>query len=146
MDEIFRQRGLSDIKIGSVGLERLRKMAENQQLVQSYAPMLPLLMPFLDTFNNQEYLVQRIKELAQGSCIGDYRWNSGNAHNGQEWGDHLPTDAAVSLADLFYFVKCYSYFYTLLCSYSSICFAFTWTVNLCHCPKAADVHFTPDMC
>lgn len=105
MDEIFRQRGLSDIKIGSVGLERLRKMAENQQLVQSYAPMLPLLMPFLDTFNNQEYLVQRIKELAQGSCIGDYRWNSGNAHNGQEWGDHLPTDAAVSSADLFYFVK-----------------------------------------
>lgn len=94
MDEIFRQRGLSDIKIGAVGLERLRKMAENQQFVQSYAPMLPLLMPFLDTFNNQEYLVQRIKELAQGSCIGDYRWNSGNSHNGQ-WGDHLPTDAAL---------------------------------------------------
>ncbi|KAH8398818.1 hypothetical protein KR222_007962 [Zaprionus bogoriensis] len=95
MDDIFRQRGLGDIKIGAVGLERLRKMAENQQFVQSYAPMLPLLMPFLDTFNNQEYLVQRIRELAQGSCIGDYRWNSGNAHNGQEWGEHLPTDAAV---------------------------------------------------
>lgn len=130
MDEIFRQRGLSDIKIGAVGLERLRKMAENQQFVQSYAPMLPLLMPFLDTFNNQEYLVQRIKELAQGSCIGDYRWNSGNSHNGQEWGDHLPTDAAVSpLRALFTLLWFSLLFFCSFCSYSSICFAFTWTVN-----------------
>ncbi|EDW69060.2 transmembrane protein 209 [Drosophila virilis] len=95
MDEVFRQRGLSDFKIGAVGLERLRKMAENQQFVQSCAPMLPLLLPFLDTFSNQEYLVQRIRDLSQGSCIGDYRWNSGNAHNGQVWGEHLPTDAAI---------------------------------------------------
>ncbi|XP_032591607.1 transmembrane protein 209 [Drosophila grimshawi] len=95
MDEVFRQRGLSDWKIGTVSLERLRKMAENQQFVQSCAPMLPLLLPFLDTFNNQEYLVQRIKELSQGSCIGEYRWNSGNVHNGKEWGEHLPTDAAI---------------------------------------------------
>ncbi|XP_034483377.1 transmembrane protein 209 [Drosophila innubila] len=95
MDEVFRQRGLIDLKIGAVGLERLRKISENQQFVQSCAPMLPMLLPFLDTFNNQEYLVQRIRELSQGSCIGDYRWNSGNAHNGQEWGDHLPTDAAI---------------------------------------------------
>lgn len=94
-NEIFRQRGLSDFKIGAVGLERLRKMAENQQFVQSCAPMLPLLLPFLDTFNNQEYLVQRIRDLAQGSCIGEYRWNSGNSHNGKLWGDHLPTDAAI---------------------------------------------------
>lgn len=96
MDEIFRQRGLSDFKIGAVGLERLRKMAENQQFVQSCAPMLPLLFPFLDTFTNQEYLVQRIRDLAQGSCMGDYRWNSGNSYKGKVWGDHLPTDAAVS--------------------------------------------------
>lgn len=130
MDEIFRQRGLSDIKIGAVGLERLRKMAENQQFVQSYAPMLPLLMPFLDTFNNQEYLVQRIKELAQGSCIGDYRWNSGNSHNGQEWGDHLPTDAGVSLSGSLSVLLWYSLlFFSSFCSYSSICFAYTWTVN-----------------
>ncbi|XP_060656094.1 transmembrane protein 209 [Drosophila nasuta] len=95
MDEVFRQRGLIELKIGAVGLERLRKMAENQQFVQGCAPMLPLLLPFLDTFSNQEYVVQRIRELSQGSCIGDYRWNSGKAHNGQEWGDHLPTDAAI---------------------------------------------------
>ncbi|ALC44961.1 CG6479 [Drosophila busckii] len=95
LDEVFRQRGLSDLKIGAVGLERLRKLAENQQFVQSCAPTLPLLLPFLDTFSNQEYLVQRIKELAQGSCIGDYRWNSGKTHNGEKWGEHLPTDTAI---------------------------------------------------
>ncbi|XP_017864383.1 PREDICTED: transmembrane protein 209 [Drosophila arizonae] len=95
MDEIFRQRGLSDFKIGAVGLERLRKMAENQQFVQSCAPMLPLLFPFLDTFTNQEYLVQRIRDLAEGSCMGDYRWNSGDSYKGKVWGTHLPTDAAI---------------------------------------------------
>ncbi|XP_030385426.1 transmembrane protein 209 [Scaptodrosophila lebanonensis] len=95
VDDLFRQRGFSDMKIGSVGLERLRQMAENQQFLHTCAPMLPMLLPFLDTFSNQEYLVQRIKELAQGSCIAAYRWNSGNAHNGQEWGEHLPTDAAI---------------------------------------------------
>ncbi|XP_017059140.1 transmembrane protein 209 [Drosophila ficusphila] len=95
VDDVFRQRGLIDLKIGAVSLERLRKTAENQQFVQTCAPMLPMLLPFLDTFSNQEYLVQRIKELAQGSCIADYRWNSGKTHNGQEWGEHLPTDAAI---------------------------------------------------
>ncbi|XP_022215445.1 transmembrane protein 209 [Drosophila obscura] len=95
VDEMFRQRGLNDLKIGAVSLERLRKTADNQQFVQTCAPILPMLLPFLDTFSNQEYLVQRIKELSQGSCLADFRWNSGNSHNGQEWGDHLPTDAAI---------------------------------------------------
>ncbi|EDW79563.1 uncharacterized protein Dwil_GK20346 [Drosophila willistoni] len=95
LDDLFWQRGISDLKIGSVGLERLRKTAENLQFVQTCAPMLPMLLPFLDTFNNQEYLVQRIKELSQGSCIADYRWNSGNSHNGKAWGEHLPTDSAI---------------------------------------------------
>ncbi|XP_017134767.1 transmembrane protein 209 [Drosophila miranda] len=95
VDEMFRQRGLHDLKIGAVSLERLRKTADNQQFVQTCAPILPMLLPFLDTFSNQEYLVQRIKELSQGSCLADFRWNSGNAHNGQDWGEHLPTDAAI---------------------------------------------------
>ncbi|EDX10835.1 GD12417 [Drosophila simulans] len=95
VDDVFRQRALIDIKIGSVSLERLRKTAENQQFVQTCAPMLPMLLPFLDTFSNQEYLVQRIKQLAQGSCIADYRWYSGKTHNGPQRDEHLPTDAAI---------------------------------------------------
>ncbi|KAL9700446.1 hypothetical protein quinque_003887 [Culex quinquefasciatus] len=95
IDQSFKTRGFSDIQLGSVGLERLKKTAENQQLVTLYIPKLPLLIPFLEMSTNQEYLVQRIKDLANGSCIADYRWNSGSSYKGLSWDEHLPTDSAI---------------------------------------------------
>ena len=95
-DQAFKSRGFADIQIGNIGLERLKKTAENQQLVSLYIPRLPLLIPFLEMSTNQEYLVQRIKDLAKGSCLADYRWNSGSAYKGISWDEHLPTDSAVS--------------------------------------------------
>lgn len=95
-DSAFMSRGFSDIQIGTVGLERLKKTAENQQLVSVHIPMLPLIISFLEMSSNQEYLVQRIKSLSKGSCIGDYRWNSGSPYNGLNWDEHLPTDSSVS--------------------------------------------------
>lgn len=95
IDESFKSRGFSDIQIGSVGLERLKKTAENKQFVSSHVPMLPLIVPFLEMSTNQEYLVQRIKDLAKGSCIADYRWNSGSSYHGLNWDEHLPTDSAI---------------------------------------------------
>lgn len=100
IDHSFKTRGFSDIQLGSVGLERLKKTAENQQLVTLYIPKLPLLIPFLEMSTNQEYLVQRIKDLAKGSCIADYRWNSGSSYKGVNWDEHLPTDSAVSITPL----------------------------------------------
>uniref|UniRef100_A0A182Q460 Transmembrane protein 209 n=1 Tax=Anopheles farauti TaxID=69004 RepID=A0A182Q460_9DIPT len=94
-DQAFKSRGFADIQIGSIGLERLKKTAENQQLVSLYIPRLPLLIPFLEISANQEYLVQRIKDLAKGSCIADYRWNSGSSYKGLSWDEHLPTDSAI---------------------------------------------------
>uniref|UniRef100_A0A182N9A0 Transmembrane protein 209 n=1 Tax=Anopheles dirus TaxID=7168 RepID=A0A182N9A0_9DIPT len=94
-DRAFKSRGFADIQIGSIGLERLKKTAENQQLVSLYIPRLPLLIPFLEISANQEYLVQRIKDLAKGSCIADYRWNSGSSYKGLCWDEHLPTDSAI---------------------------------------------------
>lgn len=91
IDNEFKIRGFSDIKIGSVGLERLKKTAE-QQMVAAHVPSLPKVIPFLEISTNQEYLVQRIRELSKGSGINDYRWNSGN----NNWDEHLPNDAAVS--------------------------------------------------
>lgn len=97
IDESFQQRSLGDLKIGSVGLEKLKKIAENPQLVQM-VPQLPTvnifcvlreyiilnlirflqlyfqLIPFLDLTSNQEYLVNRIKELAKGQfsfCVNE---------------------------------------------------------------------------
>lgn len=54
-------RGIADMQIGHIGLERLKKTVENQQFVNQYVPMLPLVVPFLEMSTNQEYLVQRIK-------------------------------------------------------------------------------------
>lgn len=85
---------VSDIKIGSVGLERLKKTAENH-MVSSYVPTLSTVLPFLEMSTNQEYLVQRIRELARGSGINDYRWNSSNSYD-LNWDEHVTTDAAVS--------------------------------------------------
>uniref|UniRef100_U5EWW8 Putative cytochrome n=1 Tax=Corethrella appendiculata TaxID=1370023 RepID=U5EWW8_9DIPT len=95
IDQSFKSRGFSEIQIGSIGLERLKKTAENQQLVSSCTPTLPLLLPFLELTTNQEYLVQRIKDLAKGSCIADYHWNSGSTFKGLNWDEHLPTDSAI---------------------------------------------------
>ncbi|XP_005178797.1 transmembrane protein 209 [Musca domestica] len=95
IDASFKQRGVHDMQIGSIGLERLKKTVENQQFVTQYMPILPMVVPFLEMSSNQEYLVQRIKDLARGSCIADYRWNSGSEYHGLKWDEHLPTDSAI---------------------------------------------------
>ncbi|XP_075161880.1 transmembrane protein 209 [Haematobia irritans] len=95
VDASFKQRGFHDMQIGSIGLERLKKTVGNQQFVAQYMPMLPMIVPFLEMSSNQEYLVQRIKDLAKGSCIADYRWNSGSEYHGLKWDEHLPTDSAI---------------------------------------------------
>lgn len=95
IDIAFKSRGFSDLQIGNIGLERLKKTAENQQIVMLHVPMLPIVVPFLEMSTNQEYLVQRIKQLGKSSCIGDYRWNSGSSYHGLNWDEHLPTDSAI---------------------------------------------------
>lgn len=94
IDNEFKSRGFSDIKIGNVGLERLKKTAEHH-MISTHVPTLPVIIPFLEMSTNQEYLVQRIKELAKGSGINDYRWNSSNSYD-LNWDEHVTTDAAVS--------------------------------------------------
>jgi hypothetical protein len=41
--------------------------------------------------SNQEYLVNRIKELAKGSCLANYKWDSGS----NETDEHTPVDSAI---------------------------------------------------
>ncbi|XP_023029269.1 transmembrane protein 209 isoform X2 [Leptinotarsa decemlineata] len=86
--------GLSDIKIGGVGLERLRKTAQTSAVAQ-FIPSLPTLLPFLEITANQEYLVKRIRELARGGCISEFKWNGGGTYNGKDWDVSLPTDCAI---------------------------------------------------
>ena len=88
------RQGLSDSQPGHVGLERLRKLAQSPFLV-SGVPTLPTLVPFLEISNNQEYLVKRIKVLANGGSMSEFKWNGGGSHNGKPWDNSLPTDTAV---------------------------------------------------
>ncbi|XP_017070540.1 transmembrane protein 209-like [Drosophila eugracilis] len=95
VDKAFLDLGHRNFKIGSLNLEVLRLIAQDRSIVNPFIPMMPMVLAFLDTFNNQEYLVQRIKELSEGSYIANYRWKSDRASNGQEWTDDRPTDAAI---------------------------------------------------
>lgn len=90
------RHGLSDSQPGHVGLDRLRKLAQAPFLVSAIST-LPTLVPFLELSNNQEYLVKRIKMLAKGGSMSEFKWNSGGSHNGKEWDSSLPTDSAVSV-------------------------------------------------
>ncbi|PSN34003.1 hypothetical protein C0J52_14608 [Blattella germanica] len=69
VDEALQRHGLADVKVGLVGLERLKKTAQILQVAQNI-PTLVSLVPFLELSPNQEYLVTRIRE-------------------------HLPTDSAI---------------------------------------------------
>lgn len=56
----FSQFGLESVTIGGTSVDRLRKLTENRDFTSMYMTTLPLLIPFLDTNINQEYLVKRI--------------------------------------------------------------------------------------
>lgn len=52
-------QGITNVNIGSTGLERLKKTAAMSQVYQNI-PTLSSLISFLDISSNQEYVVQRI--------------------------------------------------------------------------------------
>ncbi|XP_073999861.1 transmembrane protein 209-like [Rhodnius prolixus] len=88
----LKKLGLIHISVGTTGLHVLENLS-NSILVTSQIPNLPLLITFLEISIYQNYVVQRIKELASGGCMDDYRWNSGGMFNNQPWRPHLPSDA-----------------------------------------------------
>jgi len=60
VDNALGRQSISDVRIGQVGLERLRKTARTLTIVQNI-PTLPYLVPFLELTPHQEYIVNRIK-------------------------------------------------------------------------------------
>jgi hypothetical protein len=85
--------GSRDIQIGSVGLSSLRYVAT----MKSYqVPSLAVTIPYLEVSTNQEYLVQRIKDLSHGDCLNCFRWNNGGQWMGRQWDSELPNDTQVN--------------------------------------------------
>lgn len=64
--------------------------------ISHFIPSLATLIPFLELTTNQEYLEKRIRELAKGGCMSEFKWNGGSSYKGKDWDDSLPTDCAVS--------------------------------------------------
>ncbi len=57
----------------------------------------------LQPAGQRRYLAQRIEELAQGTCVREFAWNSGGIFDGRPWSAELPSDADL----VFYLVAAY---------------------------------------
>ncbi|KAM8794011.1 transmembrane protein 209-like [Eudromia elegans] len=53
------------------------------------------IMQYLDVAANQEYVVARIRELAQGGLLSAFHWDRGGDFRGRPWAADLPTDCAI---------------------------------------------------
>ncbi|GFR11367.1 transmembrane protein 209 [Trichonephila clavata] len=95
IDEInmaLSEIGLPEFQIGNVSLFALHQIAATKS---QHLPTLLSVLPYVDMHSNQEYLVRRLKDLAHGGCMGDFKWNSGGNYEDKQWCDDLPTDSAL---------------------------------------------------
>ncbi|CAB3360426.1 Hypothetical predicted protein [Cloeon dipterum] len=88
--------GAGEERVGHAPLDKLKRVSQTQQ-VAAYVPNLATLLPFLEISPHQPYLLHRLKELAHGGCMSDFRWNAGSTFNGKPWDDTLPTDTQIVL-------------------------------------------------
>ncbi|CAG2105920.1 unnamed protein product [Medioppia subpectinata] len=78
--------------IGEASLQSLKQIVA---LKKPQFSSLEAFLPFLELSSNQQYLVQRIRELSKGGSIGKFQWNSGGNYNLKPWTDELVTDSAI---------------------------------------------------
>lgn len=67
------------VLIGDAGLERIRKLSS---LPTTTKTRLFTLIPFLELSVQQDYIVNRIRELSRGGAMSDFKWNGGGRFKG----------------------------------------------------------------
>ncbi|XP_076448001.1 transmembrane protein 209-like [Babylonia areolata] len=82
--------GCEDMQVGEMSVATLKQLALTKG---GMVPALNNLVPYLDFFANQEYLVRRIQDLSTGS-MSDFAWNKGGSY-GKLWAEHLITDSSL---------------------------------------------------
>ncbi|RMX50530.1 hypothetical protein pdam_00022341 [Pocillopora damicornis] len=92
VNETLCRIGCSELQVGTISLSAARQVAVTKA---DQAPTLRAIIPYLEASNNQEYLVKRLSELAQGGCMGLYRWNCGGQYRGKSWEQDLLADSQV---------------------------------------------------
>uniref|UniRef100_A0A4W5L9Z6 Transmembrane protein 209 n=1 Tax=Hucho hucho TaxID=62062 RepID=A0A4W5L9Z6_9TELE len=88
----LRRMGCSELQIGEASIASLKQAAV---LKASVIPTMPTIVQYLDITPNQEYLVERIKELAHSGCMSSFRWNRGGDLKARKWDTDLPSDCAI---------------------------------------------------
>uniref|UniRef100_A0A8C8CXE4 Transmembrane protein 209 n=1 Tax=Oncorhynchus tshawytscha TaxID=74940 RepID=A0A8C8CXE4_ONCTS len=88
----LRRMGCSELQIGEASIASLKQAAV---LKASVIPTMPAIVQYLDITPNQEYLVERIKELAHSGCMSSFRWNRGGDLKARKWDTDLPSDCAI---------------------------------------------------
>jgi len=80
--------GVSDVSVGSVPVERLRKVSTLPQVAANLSSLSSLL-PYLEVTSDQVYTVERLRQLAGTGAMSRFKWSSG----GDSWTDRLPSDS-----------------------------------------------------
>ncbi|XP_077356335.1 transmembrane protein 209 isoform X2 [Festucalex cinctus] len=88
----LRRIGCPELQIGEASIISLKQAA---MMKATSIPTLNSIVQYLDVTPNQEYLVDRIKELAHSGCMSSYRWNRGGDLRNRKWDVDLPTDCAI---------------------------------------------------
>ncbi|XP_076861030.1 transmembrane protein 209 [Brachyhypopomus gauderio] len=88
----LRRMGCSELQIGEASITSLKQASV---VKASVIPTLGAIVQYLDITPNQEYLVERIKELAHSGCMSSFRWNGGGNLKNRKWDTDLPTDSAI---------------------------------------------------
>uniref|UniRef100_A0A672P4R7 Transmembrane protein 209 n=1 Tax=Sinocyclocheilus grahami TaxID=75366 RepID=A0A672P4R7_SINGR len=88
----LRRMGCPELQIGEASISSLKQAA----VVRASAiHTLNAIVQYLDVSPNQEYLVERIKELAHSGCMSSFRWNGGGDLKNRKWDTDPPTDSAI---------------------------------------------------
>ncbi|KAI1883463.1 hypothetical protein AGOR_G00231700 [Albula goreensis] len=82
-------------EIDSTGEASISSLKQAAVVKASSIPTLNAIVQYLDITPNQEYLVERVKELAHSGCMSSFRWNTGGEWKGRKWDTDLPTDSAI---------------------------------------------------
>ncbi|XP_028306223.1 transmembrane protein 209-like [Gouania willdenowi] len=88
----LRRMGCPELQIGEASISSLKQASV---MKASIIPTLNSLVQYLDITPNQEYLVDRIKELAHSGCMSSFHWNRGGDLKNRKWDTDLPTDCAI---------------------------------------------------